>query len=286
MKLNPPTRSQPTQEPTKQDDLKKKLRLVRAGQGIAESLRHGNMEHALAKTIVSGIKLASENPFADPGVSPLKLAAEIRKLGLSALIWTPETIFSAIDKKYFGWSDEKAALALDRFHETGILQTDVPQLSRQKVYAIRIVATSDTPHNEWHVFEKVGAAFNDRVAHFGEVQKLSPGECARTLAIIESIRPDEYSSEIAAYIAASCHEDGFYTTAPSKYLKMADTRLDQFNYESSGLRATAETKGKISKRLAELRDAARTLSRAPEDPISLQALKILAADLMGDEALA
>ena len=284
MKLNPPTlNTNESRKPTEQDDVNRKLKLVRAGHSIASSLGQGDMEKAFAKTIVSGIKLSNENPFANPHVEPIYLAQALRTLGIAALGWTPETLFSTIDRMHFGWSEEKASAALEKFHETGAIQTEVPLIVRQKIYSIRIVATSDTAHKEWHVFEKVGSAFNDRVAQFGVVEKLTPGECARTVAIIEDIRPDEYSREVKAYIAASAHEEGILTLRPSKWLNMAAGELRIMNEESMGTMLKDGLETDISKKLELLRADSGKIDN--EDIVTIQALKLLAVDQMGDDAV-
>lgn len=250
------------------------------------SLAEGNLEKAFAKTIVSGMKLATDNPFKDPLANPLALAAALRSLGIEALVWKPETLFAAIDRKFNYWSDQKVGEALDKFHDTGLIQTDVPSLVRQKIYAIRIIATSDTAHNEWHVFEKVGCAFNDRVAQWGIVEKLSPGECARTIAIIEHIRPDDdnYSREVRTYIAASCYEEGMLTTSPSKYLSMCDDQLRQIMRQDGGSEIKFEMRNKISDRVTAIRGQLRTMAMV-EDITTIQALKIIAVDACGDQVI-
>jgi hypothetical protein len=278
LKLNPPT---PNLQPQVDDDVRKKLKLVRAGQSIASSLGQGNLEKAFAKTMLSGIKLAGYNPFADINAAPLRLAQELKVMGIAVLGWTPETLFSTIDRMYFSRTEEQVAAALDKFQATGVIQTEVPMLVRQKIYAIRIVASSDTAHNEWHIFEKVGAAFNDRIAKFGVVEKLTPGECARTIGVIENIRPDTYSDEVKAYIAASAHEDGLLTLRPSKYLKMASGHLRQMNKDSMGASLDPEIEDKISKKLELLRANGGKIG--DEDIITIQALKLLSIDQMGDE---
>ena len=280
MKLIPQPTNQANKEPT---DARKQLKLVRAGQGIAESLAEGNLEKAFNKAVISGIKLASgENPFSDPTVNPLKLVAAIKALGIQALAWTPETLFAAIDRRYNGWSDDRVKTAMERFHDTGIVDTAVPSLVRQKIYAIRIVVTSDTAHNQWYIFEKVGSAFNDRVAKFGIIERLSAGECARTLAIIENIRPDEYSKEVQIYIAASAHEDGFLTVGPSKYLKIAEPYLKQMNTSEMGGDYNPGLVSRIAEKMQLLmKESGKILD---EDIVTIQALKLLAVDRMGDEA--
>jgi hypothetical protein len=279
----PPAPHSQVKRDQNQDDILKKLKLVRAGHSIAGNLAQGDVDKAFSKVIVSGIKLASLNPFADPNVNPLTLASHLKTLGIAVLGWAPETLFSTIDRMYFGWTAERAAAALEKFQETGVMQTDVPLMVRQKIYAIRIIATSDTAHNEWHVFEKVGSAFNDRVAKFGIVEKLSPGECARTIAIIEDIRPDDYSDEIKVYIAATSHEDGILTLSPSKYLYMAESRLTQMNHDSMGTLVPQDIRDKIRKKLELLKTNSGKIEPG-DDLITIQALKLLAIDQMGEDA--
>lgn len=273
----------PKKPDSKEDE--KKLRAARLGANVAKNLIGGNLEKAFARTIVSGIKLAEANPFVNPAVNPLKLAQELRLIGIGVLGWTPETLFSVIDRMYNGWSEEKAAKALEEFHDTGNIVTDVPSLVRQKIYAIRIVATSDIAHNEWHIFEKVGCAFNDRVAQFGVVEKLTPGECARAVSVIEHIRPDQdgYSKEIKAYVGASCHEDGILTLSPSKYLRFADEDLRMFNYQADGNRIKPEAIGIIRRKYDAIKEADKSTLNLVEDISTIQALKLLAIDTMGDE---
>lgn len=270
---------------TQQEEANKKLKLVRAGHSIASSAIQGDLDKAFAKTIVSGIKLAADlNAFTNPNTNPLTLVKELRQFGLEVLAWKPETLFSAIDKKYNGWSEEKAHAALEKFQTTGEIITDVPTLIRQKIYAIRIIATSDTAHNEWHVFEKVGCAFNDRLAQFGIVERLSAGECARTISIIENIRPDQYSKEVKIYIAACAHEDGFLTIGASKYLKMACDYLQTMNFESTGERLKPEFADKIKAKVEDFKKHHAAITAAIEDVATIQALKIFSVDLMGDQA--
>lgn len=276
MRLNVPP-SNPTATQPSKDDVKKKLKLVRAGHTIAESLSQGHIDQAIGRAVVSGIKLASDLSFRDPFVSPLILVDLLKTFGIEALAWKPETLFAAIDRK-IGMSNAYIEEALQSFHETGVLKTSVPMQVRQKIYALRIIATSDTAHNQWHIFEKIGCAFNDRIANFGVVEKLSPGECARTISIIEAVRPDEYAKEIKVYVAASAHEDGLLTLQPSKYLRMADLYLQQLNADSVGAALRPEAVTRIAEKMKA------RLVTGPEDVETIQALKLLAIDSMGDEA--
>lgn len=271
---------------TEQNNKKKPLTMpmLRAGASAINNAAHGRFERAVVGTVLTGIKMASAK-LCDPLIKPLELLEEIKKLGVGALTWKPETLMAVIDRECSGWTEVQVAEALEHFHKTGELKTNVPALLRQKIYALRVIMTSDTVHSEWHIFEKVGGVFNDRNANFNIVEPLSPAECAATVAIIESIRPDSYSEEIKAYIAASCHESGIYSLAPSKYLAMADGPLQMMNEEETGRKTVPDLVKKIAEKVKTLKANASKMEGIAEEFASIQALKILVIDHTGDEAI-
>ena len=232
--------------------------------------------------VLKSIKMAGTDVL-DSLVSPLVLVEVLKEAGVQALAWKPETLCSYLDRKYTGWSDSKIAEALDHFHTTGEIQTSVPALVRHKLYAIRIIMTSDTAHHEWHIFEKVGGAFNDRLADFSTTEPMSPIECACTVALIDKIRPDKFSNEIAAYVAASCHLDGIYTLEPCKWLNFAEGHLRSMN-ESSAKRAFSDS---IAKEIAgKLESVQKSDYVLKEDFTDIQALKLLALNEAGNSVVA
>lgn len=262
------------------------LGLAKDTAQVSRSLLAKNPEKAVGQFIVAGLKMANEaNPFADPTTNALKLVDPLKSLGLGVLGWSPETLMAAIDKKYNGWTEEKVHEALEHFHKTGSLMTDVPQLVREKIYAIRVIATSNSAQTEWHVFEKIGGAFNDRVVQFGTVEPLTAAECARTVAIIENIRPDTYENGVKIYIGAACHEDGLYTAQPVKWLAMAEPYLQQMNFESTGELPDPVVKQSITSALATYRIHKATIREVPEELIPVQASKLLAIEEYADEVV-
>ncbi len=240
--------------------------------------------NALARALYTGVKLAEEskNPFFDPLVNPLRLVSELRKLGPEALVWSPETLCSVIDSRHGGWTRDRVLKSLEHFHSTGELDTAVPELVRQKLYALRLVITSDSPHNFWENFEKVGCVFNDRLADFSVVQALSAAECAKTLAVIQNIRPDQYSREVRIYVAACCHQDGLYTTAPSKWLGAFNQELQDFN-EGTGTREDPATRDEIGRLYSSYKKS--PPSGHEDSTESIQAVKLLGIDAYATEAL-
>ena len=269
-------------EHQKELDPKKGLRLVRSTLQVGEALKH-SPEKAFQQAIISGLKMASENPFKDPLVNPLHLAAALKKMGIAVLGWAPEVLMTTIDRETNGWTDAQVSEAIEHYHSTGTLKTEVPQLVREKIYAIRVVATSDSAQSEWHTFEKVGGAFNDRTAKFGVVEPLSAGECAKTIAIIEDIRPDSYSNEIKIYIAACAHTAGLLTVSPVKWLAMSESYLQQMNKDATGEEISIATKSSIIRRVEELRTS--QMQEVEDDVIHIQAAKLIEIDMMADEVL-
>lgn len=277
----------PKTAPKKEEDssnLRRGLQVVKSTLQVTESIKARNPERTLQQAIAAGLKMASPEIFHNPWVAPLKLTEALRRLGVSVLGWAPETLMATLDQKFSGWDGQKVQEAIEYFHKTGALKTDIPQLVREKIYAIRVVATSNSAQTEWHVFEKVGGAFNDRIAKFGLVEALTPAEAARTVAIIENIRPDEYSNEIKIYLATCCHEDGLYTVAPVKWLSMAEQYLQQMNSEATQTPIDPALRDKITQRYQELKARKTTLREVADDMVSVQAAKLLAIDEYAEEA--
>lgn len=250
----------------------------------ARSKAFERFERKIIKTVFNSIKMATA-VLTDPLSHPLAVYAEIKHIGHEAFLWKPETLMAEIDRRISNWSSEQIAEALEHFHNTGELKTNVPSLVRQKIYALRVISTSDTPHSEWHIFEKIGCAFNDRLANFGIVEPLSPAECARTVALIEAIRPDEYNNEIRAYIAACCHQDGIYTVQPSKYLGIAEDHLAMMNKEATGRATSPEIVEKIKMKLETIHAEASKIREVEDNFIDIQATKLFAIDSTGDDSL-
>ena len=212
------------------------LKLVKATMGLGHDLAKGHPEKALQKAIVTGIKLANDGLFKTATAHPLQLLEELKKLGIKALAWAPETLFAEIDRKYHGWSHERVTTALTRWHETGLLDTDVNPLVRQKLFALRVLMTSDTAYNQWHIFEKVGSVFNDRIPQFGVMEPLTAAEASVTVALMDKIRPDTFSNEVKIYIAATCQQDALLTVEVLDTLKMVENQLQIMNFDSCGER--------------------------------------------------
>jgi len=99
---------------------------------------------------------------------------------------------------------------------------------RDTLQAYQVVAKTNFPFEEWHVFEKVGHAFNFNPVNFGHLQPLEMDEVALTVKTLKSIRPQlEFEDDIKAYIAASAKEAGMVYLPEDLYPKGCQEFLDK-----------------------------------------------------------
>jgi len=272
------------QEKTKSevDRRRRQLQIAKGVFGLGQGMAHGNAEQTLVRAMSLGTKLAS-SPFYDNNANIITLLKGLKSMGVEVLLKTPETLFAYIDKRIGNKTEKEAADAIEHFHETGLLQTDVPLLVRNKIYAIRTASMSDAPYEEWNIFEKVGGAFNGRVANFSHLEPMSSGECAVTVALLDAIRPDRFSNEVKIYIAACCHQDGLLTVNPVDELAIAEKFLQQFNAESAGKETDILQVAEIKTQYEQMK--AGRMDALDESVEHIQAGKLLGAHLMAQAAL-
>ena len=80
---------------------------------------------------------------------------------------------------------------------------------RNIVLALQVLVKTNQAHEHWHIFEKMGHAFNYNHVDFAILQPLELDEIARTLKIIKKIRPKEkIDPEICGYIASVAKSSG------------------------------------------------------------------------------
>lgn len=107
---------------------------------------------------------------------------------------------------------------------------EVTEELKGAVQALQILYTTHFAHEHWHVFEKVGHAFNDNTVLFGVLQPLEMDEVAWTVHVIDTIRPNEvYDPEVLAYIAACAKQAGIVYLHTGLYPKGSQEVLDELN---------------------------------------------------------
>ena len=119
--------------------------------------------------------------------------------------WEPETLWWAL-RRDFG---------------------PVGELTRNKIQALTLAATTDMPWLDWDVFENCGQAWNDNIPIFGAYQPMTPMQAAFTVQILRGVRPDEeFGHEVQAYLAAVLDEHG-WVYAPEEWFDGAQQLLDR-----------------------------------------------------------
>lgn len=115
----------------------------------------------------------------------------------------------------------------------------VGDLTRNKIGALRVAATTDAPWLDWDVFENAGLAWNGTVPTVGAFQPMTPAQTAFTVQILREIRDDEpFDMEVKAYIAAILDEYGF-VYAPEEYFDGARELLERKQW-LTGLRSDVQ----------------------------------------------
>lgn len=141
-----------------------------------------------------------------------------------------------------------------------------------KIQALATCLSTDTPWLEWHIFENVGKAFNHQVPNFGQIQPLTPGECAVTMRIMNNlVDPDnKYSNEVLIYVASCCRERGLIYLPEEMAISEAQSQLDDLNYVSNLKVEVSEKWGKIrsNKNLT-------SVAIKEDDPVQVQLGKLI-----------
>lgn len=169
------------------------IRTLSTLKSIADAAEGRNpraaLERALAKGIAVGIRnvrLPSDQikeAASRRNLEAISLAAIAeREVGPSFVEYDPETFLD------MGFTHHEAA----------------------KLLAAKLVLYDARPFEEWHVFEKVAIAFNDREIQFDLTQDLAVHELAWAVDAMRFIDPQTpFSEEVAAYVAANAREEGF-----------------------------------------------------------------------------
>jgi hypothetical protein len=171
----------------KQDEVSKpNLAPLRTLKSVVKSIQ--DPHKAIGKALVSGATMKAL----------FEKEAKVKVLGVYGILnehygrswwdWEPETVWQTLKKEHGFDPDE-----------------DLKNL----ISALQLCVSTNQPFENWHVFEKVGHAFNQNPVNFGIVQPLEPQETALTLKLLRAIRPkQDFASEICGYLAAVAKNAG------------------------------------------------------------------------------
>ena len=134
--------------------------------------------------------------------------------------WEPETLWKT--------------LAID-------LDVEADDDLKNTVQALQLILNTNAAHENWHIFEKVGQAFNQNVVDFGTLQPLELNEIAFTHRVLERIRPEQnYEPEVCGYIAAAAKEAGVVYLYPKLFPETCQPFLDENLGNNMELKAEVE----------------------------------------------
>lgn len=126
---------------------------------------------------------APSGVFTDRDTHPLHLATLLKAQYNDDWVgWLPETLWEIIRKDF----------------------TPISDVNKNKIQALSVSLSTDTPWMDWHIFENVGKSFNGIIPHFGVMHPLSPAEAAFTLSVLDRLHDFEPSPEVQGYIASCC----------------------------------------------------------------------------------
>lgn len=126
--------------------------------------------------------------LSNPEAHPLVLEEALVKTLLTEWIVTPlEVLIQYLQNKY---------------------DIEIPRVNIDKIGALKVLHNTDLFWDHWHIFEKVGNAFNNKIVQFNLLQLLSPPALAHTIKTANAIRKEEYDAEIGAYAYFCCMHYG------------------------------------------------------------------------------
>ncbi|MCJ7520991.1 MAG: hypothetical protein MUP21_02040 [Dehalococcoidia bacterium] len=180
------------------------LSALRTVKSVLKSIQ--DPQKAIGKALVSGLTMQSLTSK-EASLSVLKIYSILN---------------DAYDKEWWHWEPETIWQTLAMEHSiTG--DDDLKNL----VMALQLCVTTNQPFESWHVFEKVGHAFNSNTVNFEVVQPLEPQEAALTIKILRTIRPEEkFATEVSGYLAAVAKNAGIVVLLPTQFTEEAQGFLE------------------------------------------------------------
>lgn len=150
--------------------------------------------------------------------------------------------------------------------------------NRDKLYALKVLATCDEPFEEWYVFNQCATSITGHGADFYVFKKTSPAMCLVALTTMKHIHPDkEVNLEVGRFICLVFNDSGIYTPPPSHF----DTLKDDME------RLVSEDVRKIWQEAILLYSSylKEEIKEFPETAAGIQALRLMNAESAHEEIL-
>jgi hypothetical protein len=126
--------------------------------------------------------------------------AMVRAFQLSWLGWEPETLWSEIQ---------------------GTFGSPISELTRAKLQTIRTLHVSNSPWEQWQVFEKVIQGLNNNIPRWDLMQVPGLEQLYAGVDMIDHIRRVDFAPEVRLYIAAAVlNDDVTYVPPPLDFVQV------------------------------------------------------------------
>jgi len=191
--------------------------------------------------------------FSDKTAHPIQLLEVLTmKYGAEWAEWESDTLWWSL-RKGFG---------------------SVGELTRNKIMALRVAATTDLPWIDWDIFEDCGLSWNDTIPNIGAFQPMTPMQLAFAIQVCREIRPDdEFAHEVKAYIAAILDDHG-WVWAPEEYFGDVQDILERGREHLVGLKQEVIAAWKKVRKVDP-----HTIDWTDEDPLTIHTMKLFTVQM-------
>jgi hypothetical protein len=149
----------------------------------------------------AGVPVTIRNLFTHHDSHPVVLDfALLRSFGMGWMDWEPETVWSEIQKTF---------------------QSQISELARAKVQAVKTMHVSPAPWESWQVFEKVIQALNNNIPRWDLMQAPALEQLYAGVDIMDTIQRNPFSDEVKLYMAAAVlHENVLFVPPPLDFIQV------------------------------------------------------------------
>jgi hypothetical protein len=125
-------------------------------------------------------------------------------------------LIKAFGPAWFSWEAETLWVEIQH-----TFQTQISELTRAKIQAVKTCHVSLLPWAKWQVFEKIIQGLNNVIPRFDLMQAPSVEQLYAGIDILDTIRRQPFEDEVKLYMAASLlHDDIIYAPEPLDIIQL------------------------------------------------------------------
>jgi len=166
-----------------------------------EKLKEKKAEEIQVRQDTGPRPVTQRNLFENPESHPVLLdAALLKTFGVEWFPWLAETLFHEIEQTF---------------------KTSIADVNRLKIMTVQTLHVTDSFWEEWEIFEKVINSLNNIPPMLGVMQPPDAGMLLAGVDIVNQVRKEEFSEEVARYTAACfLHDNVFYAPPPCDFAQL------------------------------------------------------------------